>query len=311
MTRLNRRRFLSISSAAGACALAGGPAAAGAPLYRWRGIAMGADAEIILRHPEAERIVAMALDEIARLEGIFSLYRADSALSRLNAAGELAAPPFELLECLGLCGGVNAATGGLFDPTIQPLWALYAEHHARGAKPAQAEIDTVRARIGWSGVSLDTARIRLTRPGMALTLNGVAQGYIADRVADLLADAGLHDILVNAGEFRALGGHPDGGGWPIALDTGEGLIENAVALRARALASSAPRGTVFDAEGQVGHILDPRSGAPAPRGTRLISVTAPRAALADALSTAMCLMTPEQIDAALARYPGANLLHRS
>ncbi|PTE15814.1 thiamine biosynthesis protein ApbE, partial [Cereibacter changlensis JA139] len=70
----------------------------------------------------------------------------------------------------------------------------------------------------------------------ALTLNGIAQGFIADRVPELLKAEGVGDILVDTGELRALGGHPEGGGWPVALASGEALT-----LRDMALASPAPR----------------------------------------------------------------------
>ena len=281
---MNRRRFIAIS--AGAAASAALPAHA-ETLCHWRGVALGAEASISFAHPQAEAIVARAVAEIARLEAVFSLYRIDSALMRLNAIGQLDAPPFELLDCLALCGRVHAATAGLFDPTIQPLWALYAASHAAGRAPDAAAIAQVMPRVGWAGVAFDSTAIRL-RPGMQLTLNGVAQGYIADRVAALLAAEGLTDILVNTGELRALGRGPRGGGWPVRID-GAG----AVALRDRALASSAPLGTVFDVAGLVGHILDPLTGLPARGHWRLVSISAPRAAVADALSTACCMMADE------------------
>jgi FAD:protein FMN transferase len=306
MKTINRRRFLTISAAA--AALAGRPAAAG-PLHRWRGTALGASASITLAHSDAAAIIEAALAEITRLEAIFSLYRSASALSRLNAAGVLDAPPFELLECLGLSAAVHEATSGLFDPTIQPLWATYAEHHARGVAPDDQTLAAALARIGWAGVAFDARSVRLARPGMALTLNGVAQGLIADCVADLLRARGLTDVLVETGEYRALGGHPAGGGWPITLDVGGRLVPDVGMLRNAALASSAPLGTVFDAEGRVGHILHPVTGRPAPARWQLVSVTAPRAALADALSTAMCLMTRAAIERTLEAFPSARLLH--
>lgn len=297
-----RRRFLTIAAAAAACV--GLPAGA-APLTRWRGIALGAPASIHLAHPEADRLIAQALAEIARLEAVFSLHRPDSALARLNAAGRLEAPPFELLDCLSLCGAVHAASGGAFDPTVQPLWRLHAEAHAAGRAPTDGEIKATLPRIGWAGVRSDPQAIAFVRPGMALTLNGVAQGFIADRVADLLAAEGLTDILVNTGEFRALGGHPEGGPWPVRLDD---AAATPAPLRDRALASSGPLGTTFDAAGRVGHILDPRTGRPAPPRWRLVSVTAPRAGLADALSTAACLMDADGIEALIAQFPGARLV---
>ena len=119
MPILTRRRFLTVTAVA---ALAG-PARASA-VTEWHGRALGAEAAIYLDHPEAPAIIAGAVAEIDRLEGVFSLYRATSALSVLNAQGRLDAPPFELLQCLALCARVHRATGGLFDPSVQPLWAL-------------------------------------------------------------------------------------------------------------------------------------------------------------------------------------------
>ncbi|MGL4279250.1 MAG: FAD:protein FMN transferase, partial [Albidovulum sp.] len=79
-----------------------------------------------------------------------------------------------------------------------------------------------------------------------------------------------------------------------------------VPLRARALATSAPLGTVFDAAGKAGHILHPVTGEPAARIWRAVSVSAPSAALADALSTAACLIpTRKGIDDAIARFTAA------
>ncbi|ATX65593.1 FAD:protein FMN transferase [Roseinatronobacter bogoriensis] len=297
----SRRRFLTIAAAA---SVAGLPARA-ASVTRWQGVALGANASIHLAHPEADRIIAKALAEIARLEQVFSLHRPDSALVKLNAAGHLAAPPFELLDCLGICAAVHTASGGAFDATVQPLWALHARSYAKGHAPREAEIMATLPLVGWDAVQISAAEINFTRPGMALTLNGVAQGVIADRVADLLAREGLSDILVNAGEFRALGGHPNGGSWPIRLDdTGK----TPVPLRNRALASSGPLGTVFDEAGRAGHILDPRTGHPSATKWKLISVTDPRAGLADALSTAACLLSRTEVDRMMAVFPTAELV---
>lgn len=293
-----RRRFLAISAAAFVL-----PATAQArEIYTWSGLALGARATIRLAHADAPAITARAAAEISRLEDVFSLYRADSALSQLNRDGRLTAPPFELLECLSLAGAVHHATGGLFDPTVQPLWAAYAEAAVQGLMPDAQVLDAARARTGWGAVTLAAGEISL-RPGMALTLNGIAQGYIADRIAALLADEGLTDILIDTGEFRALGHQPQGAAWPVKLAQG-----GEVALAARALATSAPLGTSFDAAQTLGHILNPKTGMTAPPIWRGISISANSAALADGLSTAACLMeTRAEMEASLAAFEGCRL----
>lgn len=302
MPALTRRRFLTIS--AGVAALAAAPRARADDLYVWRGNALGAEAVIRLpAGPEAAPAAARAAAELARLEAVFSLFRTDSALAALNRNGSLDAPPPELLDCLSLVGRVHAATGGRFDPTVQPLWALYAERYAAGLAPSHREIEAALALTGWPRVAYDESRVTLA-PGMALTLNGIAQGYIADRIAGMLRADGHRDILVNTGEYRAVGGMPSGGGWPVTL----AATGTRITLDDRALATSSPLGTTFDQGESVGHILDPQSGRPAPSRWRAVSISAPQAAVADALSTAACLMEDRsQIAGCLAAFPGARI----
>lgn len=293
-----RRRFLTISAAA----LAFPGRSMAAPVYTWQGIALGARATLRLAHPDAKAISARVEAEITRLEDIFSLYRPNSSLMQLNRAGRLDFPPFELLECLSIAGTVHRASEGRFDPTIQPLWACYAEASARGGLPEKNAITRARLKIGWERARIDSSAIVLG-PQMALTLNGIAQGYIADRVAEMLSDEGLTNVLIDTGEFRALGGHPDGRAWPVTLAAG-----GEVPLDTRALATSAPLGTTFDEYSQVGHIIDPRTGQPTQSHWQEISVSAASAAVADALSTAACLFeTRDGLDTFVAQFQGALL----
>lgn len=290
---LSRRRFIAISAAAFAPSMA----RPNTPdLHVETGIALGASVTLRLYHPDAPRVAAMAMEEIRRLEAIFSLYLPDSALSRLNRDGTLAAPPFELLDCLTLAGAVHRASGGRFDPTIQPLWQAEARKLELGSSLTLAERAELMALVGWDGVSLASDAITLRR-GMALTLNGIAQGYIADRVAALLASNGLSRALIDTGEMVAL----PGGSWPIQLAEGGKLT-----LQNRALATSAPRGMTFGGDGVTSHIFNPATGRPVLSHWRCITVSAGSAALADALSTAACLFDSKADAAALCKtFPGA------
>jgi thiamine biosynthesis lipoprotein len=148
-------------------------------------------------------------------------------------------------------------------------------------------------------------RIAFARPSMAITLNGIAQGLIADRVAALLRREGLRDILVDAGEIVAGGRASDGRAWSAAIATPDGQAIRRLSLADRALAVSSTLALAFDPAGTAGHILDPRTGAPAPPGT--VAVSAVSAALADGLSTAFCLLGPAARAAALAIFPGARI----
>jgi thiamine biosynthesis lipoprotein len=154
-----------------------------------------------------------------------------------------------------------------------------------------------KALTGWHGVALAPETIIL-RPGMALTLNGIAQGYIADRVAALLAGQGLTHAMIDTGELRAL---PEGR-WPVRLP------DRALSLEGRALATSAPLGMTFGGDGRTSHIIDPALGQPVRAVWKSVSISAPTAGLADALSTAACLIDDRDGIVALCdRMPGANL----
>ena len=311
---LNRRRFLAISAAALGVGLTPSVGQAAIPLHRWRGIALGARAEIRLYHNDvatAKKLLADAEAEIRRLEAIFSLHQPDSALSRLNRDGRIIAPPLDLAELLGLSARVHRASAGAFDPTIQPLWRLYAEWYAgRSPGPAtgpdDAAIDAVRANIGFHHLSIEPNGIRFAQPGMALTLNGIAQGFITDRVSALLRAGGMSDILVDLGEIRAFGSDGADDGWRVGLDPGHAAGESTerIRLRDNAVASSANLGTTFDQDRRVGHILDPRTGKPARSGLTGVSVVAASAALADGLSTAALVCGRDTLGPALQAFPG-------
>ena len=136
---LHRRRVLRVL----ACGLGGAALAreaAAAPVLTWTGAALGAEAQIRLRHADrarAMRALAAVLAEIERLEGEFSLHRADSAISRLNRDGRLARPSLDMRHLLLRAVHFGEITGGAFDVTVQPLWQLLAAHFAApGADPA-------------------------------------------------------------------------------------------------------------------------------------------------------------------------------
>ena len=304
---LTRRRFIGISAAAAGLALLPfGSAAAAAPAaVVWRGRAFGAPAELILNHPDAalaERLARRAASEIARLERIFSLYQPDSALSRLNRQGALAAPPSELVDLLHRSRAVWELSDGAFDPTVQPLWLLHARHFsvpdADPAGPPRAAVDAALGRVGFDRLAFDDSRIAFPSKGMALTLNGIAQGFVTDRIVDMLRDAGMTSTLADIGEVRAIGRRGDASPWRVGI----GGTKYAVDLVDRAVATSSPEGFRFAGPGSPAHLLDPRSGGSAGR-YRNVSVLAADATTADALSTACCFLDPPAVAALAARLP--------
>jgi FAD:protein FMN transferase len=318
---LTRRRAMTVLGAVAGVPLlcVGDHAAETFAIYRWDGTSLGSPSRLLICHPDriiAGRISAQCAAEIRRLEAVFALYRADSELARLNRDGRLEFPSLDFLTVLAQCQRLSALSGGGFDVTVQPLWALYAGHFfGAGSPPPQGPdphaIERALRLVDWQGIDLTTHRARLARPGMALTLNGIAQGYVTDRITEILRDQGCDRILADMGcsELRANGRHVDGRPWRVGLADPRRPQTLAVTLDLcdRALCTSGGYGTKFEASGRFHHLFDPATGGSADHYIA-VSVFAPSAMIADALSTALYTTPPERGPRLLEQFPGVSAL---
>ena len=274
--QMTRRKFIVAAASVGAVGGLGALMANGdtAPGFVWRGSALGGEARVSLygADPDAiqEALVAVAR-EIERLEAIFSLYRPESQLSRLNATGHLDALSRDLEDVLRAAIEWRTTTGGAFDPTIQTVWRAVAE----GSEISPDLLATTGARVGIKDGEITLA------DGSALTLNGIAQGRIADRVTELLVSRGFTDVVVDAGELRLPGRQ--------RRAVGISAAKAAVSVAEVAIATSEPKTLVFDQKTWRHHLIDPRTGQ-SPRHWQSISVFARDAQTADALSTAFAVL---------------------
>ncbi len=314
-SRIDRRQFITISAASAGLALIPDCVLSKpvAPLVEWRGTSLGALATIRIHHEDraaAEGLTRRVVAEAKRLEAVFSLYQQESSLCALNRAGLLVAPPSELADLLSQCDELWRLTDGKFDPTVQALWRCYADYFAApqgvSAGPPDSTIKRALDIVGWDHLRFDRDRIVFARPGMGLTLNGVAQGYITDRVVDLLQDAGIENCLVDMGEIRGRG--LDGQEpWRAAIEaSGEIVSGSSIPLLNRAIATSGASGFRFDEQGRCNHLFDPVTGTCA-SPARTVTVVADTATTVDALSTAFTLMDEMHIEAVAARFPGAQV----
>jgi thiamine biosynthesis lipoprotein len=121
--------------------------------------------------------------------------------------------------------------------------------------------------------------VRLVRPDMAVTLNGIAQGFIADRLAALLREEAAVSVLLDVGEIATVGAAPGGAGWRVQA-RGVSEAGSILELAEGAVATSSPTALAFDRAGRFSHLLDPAAAAP---------VSAQAAMLADAFSTALAV----------------------
>lgn len=299
-----RRRILTVFavSAAGLAAARARPLAEVAE-HEWRGTAMGAEARMLFCGGDRRAVraaVQAAVAEIDRLEDALSLFRDNSEIGRLNRDGVLAGPSGDFRRALSVALAIADASGGLYDPTVQALWEAHVDWFARqkdAALPPDEVVAAARARVDWRRIRADAGRVVLGA-GQRITLNGLGQGFVTDRIADLLRGQGFDHVLIDLGEQRALGSRADGSPWLIARrDAGP------LALRDGALATSEAAGCIIGAGGRAHHLFDPRTGRSAGRWQR-VSVAHRSAAVADALSTALYAASTAEIPAVLSNIPG-------
>ena len=260
----------------------------------WQGIALGSPAEITIYHPnqkEAEDILSESHKKLVQLENLFSLYKENSQLSMLNKNGYIENPHPDMIALLDLSKKYAEITDGAFDVTVQPLWNLYNEAFIKTNKPPlESEIEKTLSLVDWRSISVNKNLINYEKEGMSSTLNGIAQGYITDKISEHLINSDINNTLVQLGEYRGIGDHPDGRPWRLLLSNPEhtnsiGEIEFTNA----AVATSAGLGTPFDLYGKNHHIFDPKNGYNANNYLQ-VSVTSKTAAEADALATAFLIL---------------------
>ena len=171
-------------------------------------VALGTVLSLRVAHREAvmaEAALDAAVATLRHIESQMSLFQPDSALRRLNRSGRLRQPDPDLLQVLQLAQQVSARSQGSFDVTVQPLWEAFEAAGREGQLPSTQAVSEARAKVDWRQLQLDPRQISLGVPGMAVTLNGIAQGYAADRVRATLREHGIEHALINTGEWAALG----------------------------------------------------------------------------------------------------------
>ena len=242
---------------------------------------------------------------LERIEGRMSHYRPAAEISRFNRARTTEPQPMSR-ETLGVVAEaleVGRASGGAFDVTVGPLvdaWGFGPPGRAP-AGPDEASLAALRARVGAELLEVDrlAATLRKRRPDVIVDLSAIAKGYAVDAVASLLAARGFGNHLVEiGGDLRAGGGNERGEPWRIAFERpapGAPATRRIVPLRDAAVATSGDYRNFYELDGvRVSHTVDPRTGRPVTHRLRSVSVIADRCSLADARSTALNVLGPDE-----------------
>lgn len=245
----------------------------------------------------SEEAVGRAFEEMERLIRIFDRHRGDTAVAVLNRDGRLASAPPELNTVVEHSLSFHSLSEGAFDPTVAPIVDALRSRAADGLSLSltPAELAELLSLVDARQIRCQDGRITLGRQGMAVTLDGIAKGYIADRASEVLSACGVQNHLVNAGgDIRAQGSKGPGQPWTVAIEDPAkgGRYPAAVSLRSSAVATSGSYEAYFDRKRVHHHIVTPTT-AGSPQTSVSVSVLAPSAMEADALATAVMVMGPK------------------
>lgn len=311
-TKFTRRQFLRIVgiSGAGAAALKLGAdlTSRSATVSETRYL-MGTVVNLTLVTDEAgpaQVALAACLDHMTGLEAIFSRHQLGSQISRLNQSGMLDSPDRHLVDVLREARRISSLTDGAFDITVKPVLDLYADAASRGELPTDADIEAKQTGVGYAGLHVMPEQIRFTAPGMAVTLDSIAKGYIVDEGIAVLTARGFEQVLVEAGgDLAATGQRREAQPWQVGIRSprvdGPAVLAT-LDVNARAVATSGDYMQPFTTDFSAHHIIDPRTGYSAPQLSSA-TVIAPSCMLADALATSMMVLGPEAGLSTLQAFP--------
>lgn len=307
---MNRRSFLKLSGVLGlGFASAGVIIPTGAEAIRFNRklykisktrLAMGTFVSMTLfdtSRDQAEAAMGEAFLEIDRLARDISRFDQTTPVAQLNREGILKDIPPEVAEVVARSLAYYRISNGAFDISVKPVVDLFKGKFSEGkqAAPSDAELREAIRLVNASNIEFTGRTVRFRRPGMGITLDGIAKGYIVDRASRVLSRNGIENHLINAGgDIRTVGCRRDGKPWTIAVQDPQkkNRYPDLIHLTDGAVATSGNYEIYFDREKMFHHIVDPRTGK-SPEESTSVSVIADTAMEADALSTTVFVMTPE------------------
>ncbi len=267
-------------------------------------MALGTHVTVMIWESKEEKAAAKAIDqafaEIERVESIFSTYREQSEISKINNAAGISPVKVsaETLTMLKQGRGFAQISKGAFDITFAGAGKLYVFGSEKGKVPSQEQIDKALQKVGIERLKLDpeTQTAYLERPETKIDLGGYIKGYAVDSACAVIKKAGFTDFIVNAGGDMYVAGSKGKQSWRIGIQSPRGNRDELVAalsVNDRAVVTSGDYERFFLHEGKrYHHILDARTGRPA-RRCQSVTVIAAGVMEADAMATIVFILGPE------------------
>ena len=248
----------------------------------------------------SEEAVNKAVQEINRLDEMFSVGNEDSDVTKLNenGSGEVSE---ETAFIMNRAMQVSEKTNGAFDITVYPLMELWGFTTKNYRVPESSEIAEALKGVSYTNVSVNGQQVALTG-GSSIDLGGIAKGYTSSRVIQIMKDCGIEHAIVNlGGNVQVLGTKTDGSDWRVAIQNpaSENSYLGILSTADKAVITSGGYERYFEQDGETyHHIIDPATGYPADSGLTSVTVVADSAdgngTMCDALSTALFVMGEEK-----------------
>ncbi|RMG01907.1 MAG: FAD:protein FMN transferase [Nitrospirae bacterium] len=248
----------------------------------------------------AEMVIDEGFSELRRLEKLLSFFSGESEISRINknAGIKPVKVSADTLRVIKKAVEVSRMSGGAFDITVGPVTGLYDFKEKR--LPGDDELERALKLVGYKNIIIDEDRgtVFLKNRGMKIDTGGIAKGYGADRVVELLKKRGIKAALVAvAGDIRCYGRRPDGKPWRVGvkdpMKTGDAIL-GVLPLTDSAISTSGDYERFFIKDGmRYHHLIDPRTGRPA-HGLKSVTVLAPEGVLTDSYATAAFVLGLEE-----------------
>ena len=267
---------------------------------------LGTIVELTLYAPEetvANDAAKAAFARIKELDQIFSDYKTDSETMRLcetAGSGQSVKVSPELFHVIQKSMEISEKSNGAFDVTVGPLVQLWRRARKLKILPKDDEISVAKGLVDWKLVKLDeaTRSVELARKGMRLDFGGIAKGFIAQNVSQLLREKGHRQTLVVvAGDIVAGDAPPNTPGWKVGvapLDRPNGAVSRLLLLKNSAISTSGDAFQFAEIKGvRYSHIVDPQTGIGLIQRSS-VTVLADDGTTADALATAICVLGPEK-----------------
>jgi thiamine biosynthesis lipoprotein ApbE len=274
-------------------------------LYKETRLVMGTYAEVSVYAEDktlASQAIEEAFEELDRLDGLMSNYKSSSELSRINQEAPKAPTGCneELLGVIERSLGYSILTQGAFDITVEPLVSRWGFYEGKVKVLEEKELEAVLPAVSYKNILIQgqptpgrSRTIFFKNSQTRIDLGGIGKGYAADKAVEVLRKKGISSACVNlGGNIYALGSPPGKEAWRIGVlhPRQKGLLMGYLELRDKGVATSGDYERFFTIEGKrYSHIIDPRTGKPA-QGAVSVTIVAPNATEADALSTGVFIL---------------------